>query len=152
VSAKRRLAKRDGGEDMASEIRRIDYFYTTVPDRPGEAARLLAGLAEQGVSLLAFAAVPVGPATTQLTVFPADDLALGEAARKANLRLDGPHPAIMVQGDDELGALAAVHEKIAAANVNVFAASGVADGRGGFGYLIYVKPEDYETAAQALEV
>lgn len=136
---------------MAFQIRRVDYFYATVPDRPGEAARLLDALAEQGVDLLAFAAVPVGPSTTQLTLFPADDLALGDAASKANLALDGPHPAILVQGEDELGALATIHEKIAAANVNVFAATGVGTGRG-FGYVIYVKPEDYEKAAQSLEV
>lgn len=137
---------------MPSRIRRIDYFYTTVPDRPGEAARFLSGLADLGVHLVAFAAVPVGPAHTQLTIFPDDDLALRDAAKKAGFALEGPHPAILVQGDDELGALAAVHEKIAAANVNVFAASGVGDGRGGFGYVIYVKPEDYEKAAQALEL
>jgi hypothetical protein len=36
--------------------------------------------------------------------------------------------------------------------VNVYASNAVADGFGKYGYLIYVRPEDYERAANALEV
>jgi hypothetical protein len=74
------------------------------------------------------------------------------AARKSGLVLDGPHPALLVQGDDEIGALASIHAKIYEANVNVYASSGVADGRGSFGYVIYVRPEDYDRAAAALGI
>ncbi|UCE86633.1 MAG: hypothetical protein JSU66_02535, partial [Deltaproteobacteria bacterium] len=66
--------------------------------------------------------------------------------------LDGPHPALLVQGDDELGALAGVHALLHEANVNVYASSGVTDGKGSYGYVIYVRPEDYERAAAALRV
>jgi hypothetical protein len=59
---------------------------------------------------------------------------------------------LLVQGDDDLGALAAIHLKIFEANVNIYSASGVTDGSGSFGYVIYVKPEDYDRAAAALEV
>lgn len=135
---------------MALRISRVDYFYTAVEDRPGEAHKLLSALAELGVNLLAFTAVPVGPARTQLTLFPQDSLQLRDAAGKAGLALDGPHPALLVQGDDELGALAEIHAKLYEADVNVYAASGVADGRGGFGYLIYVRPDEYERAVAAL--
>jgi hypothetical protein len=137
---------------MAFQISRVDYFYTTVPDRPGEAHKLLSTLAELGINLLAFTAIPVGPARTQLTLFPEDGLALRDAAGKAGLPLDGPHPALLVQGDDELGALAGIHAGLSDAGVNVYAASGVTDGRGGFGYVIYVRPEDYELAVKALEI
>ena len=137
---------------MAFRIRRVGYFTTTVQDRPGEACKLLSQLADLGLNLVAFTAVPVGPLHAQLTIFPDDPLRMADAARKAGLVLDGPHPAILVQGDDELGALARVHAKIFEANVNVYASSGVADGRGSFGYVIYVKPEDYERAAEALGV
>jgi hypothetical protein len=77
---------------------------------------------------------------------------MADAARKASLVIDGPHPALLVQGDDELGALARIHAKIFEANVNVYASSGVADGRGSFGYVVYVRPEEYERAAKALGV
>jgi hypothetical protein len=137
---------------MAVTIRRVAYFYTTAPDRPGEAYRLLTDLAALKVDLVAFTAVPVGPFRTQLALFPSDDSLLRNAAQKSGLQLDGPHWALLVQGDDEIGVLARIHEILYRANVNVYAASGVTDGRGGFGYVIYVRPEQFEEAAAALEV
>ena len=137
---------------MAFTIRRVEYFTITVHDQPGEAYKLLSQLADLGLNLVAFTAVPVGPLRAQLTIFPDDALKMADAARKGGFTLDGPHPALLVQGDDELGALARIHVKIYEANVNVYASSGVADGRGSFGYVIYVKPEDYQRAATALGV
>jgi hypothetical protein len=51
-----------------------------------------------------------------------------------------------------LGALAEIHQVLYQADVNIYASSGVTDGRGTFGYLIYVRPEEYERAAAALSV
>jgi hypothetical protein len=68
------------------------------------------------------------------------------------LTLDGPHKAFFVQGDDELGALAKIHRKIYEADVNVYSASGVTDGQGSFGYIVYVRSQDFEIAANALEI
>jgi len=137
---------------MACNVRRVDYFYTTVADQPGEAYRLLKTLADLGIDLLAFAAVPIGPLHTQLTLFPQDSGRLAREAQNDRLVLDGPHPALMVQGDDELGALAELHMKLAEASVNVYASTGVADGKGSFGYVIYVRPEEFERASAALGV
>jgi len=137
---------------MAFTVRRIDYFYTTVTDSPGVGFEVLSGLAELNVNLVAITAVPFGPARTQLTVFPDDTAKMQHAAEQANIPLDGPHPALVVQGDDEIGALARIHEKLLDANVHVFASTGVADGRGGYGYIIYVRPEEYERAAGALDL
>ena len=137
---------------MAYRIRRVEYFHTTVVDQPGEAYKVLSALAGLGVNLLGFTAVPVGPDTTQLTLFPEDTGRMASEAKRSGMVLDGPHRALLVQGDDELGALAKVHERIYRANVNVYASSGVSDGYGKYGHLIYVRPEDYERAAKALEV
>ncbi len=137
---------------MATTIRRVSYFYLSVGDQPGDAYKLLTQLAELGVNLLAFTAIPVGPMRTQLTLFPEDRLKMEDAARKAGLSLDGPHSAFLVQGDDELGALAGVHAKLYEADVNVYASSGVADGKGTYGYVLYVRPEEYQRAATALRV
>ena len=93
---------------------------------------------------------PTGPMRTQLTLFPEDPSKIKETAKKAGFPLDGPHTALLVQGDDELGALAEVHMKLAQANVSVFASTGVADGRGAYGYILYVRPDEYERAAKAL--
>jgi hypothetical protein len=150
--AARSTRARFKGVSVAFRIRRVEYFTTTVQDQPGEAYKLLSQLADLGLNLVAFTTVPVGQLRSQLTVFPEDPLRMAVAARKSGLVLDGPHPALLVQGDDELGALASIHAKIYEANVNVYASSGVADGRGSFGYVIYVRPEDYDRAAAALGI
>lgn len=135
---------------MAREIRGVSYYYATVQDQPGESYKLLTLLKELGINLLAFTAVPVGPARTQLALFPSEPSKLESEAKRANLILDGPHPAILVQGDDELGVLASIHQKLFAADINIYASSGVADGRGSYGYLIYVRSEDFNRAIETL--
>lgn len=137
---------------MALNIRKVDYYYTSVEDQPGEAYKLLKQLADIGVNLLAFTAIPVGPMRTQFSLFSDDPNKLEEAARKAGFTIDGPNPALLVQGDDELGALTEIHKKLYRANVNVYASNGVTDGRGSFGYVLYIKPEEISTALAALDV
>lgn len=137
---------------MAFHIRRVDYFYTTVKDQPGEAYKVLSKLADLGVNLLAFIGVPTGPASTQLALFPDDTARLVDVGGVAGMTLDGPHPALLVQGDDELGVLATVHMQLYEAQVNVYASYCVADGRGSFGYILYVRPDDYARAAAALDL
>jgi hypothetical protein len=137
---------------MPYSISRIYYFNTTVRDQPGEAYRALQALADLGVNLLAFTAAPIGPTSSQLTLFPEDTPLFANAATKAHLPLDGPHPALLVQGDDKLGAFAHIHEMLYAAEVNVYASSGVTDGRGGFGYVVYVRQDQFEQACKALGV
>jgi hypothetical protein len=137
---------------MAHEIRRVDYFYTTVEDRPGQALRFLTTLSELGVNLLAFAAIPVGLLQTQLTIFPEDSLRLTDEGRKGGFALDGPHPALLVQGEDVPGAIVEIHEKLFQAGVNVYASTGVTGGKGSYGYILYVRPEDFGVAAEAVGV
>jgi hypothetical protein len=135
---------------MANTIRRAEYFNTTVVDQPGESYRVLSALQSLGVDLQAFTAVPVGPDRTQLTLFPADPSKMAAEAGKARMTLDGPHSALFLQGDDELGALVEVHEKLYHAEINVYASMGVSDGAGKYGYVIYVRQEDCERAAKVL--
>jgi hypothetical protein len=137
---------------VAYSIVRINYFYTNVRDRPGAAYELLNKMAEMGLNMLAFTAVPVGPTHTQLTIFPEDTGKMEAIAQRAGMKVDGPHPAFLVQGDEELGALAEIHQVLAQTRVNVYASSGVTDGKGCFGYVIYVRPEDYDRAAEALSI
>ncbi|HBI16414.1 MAG TPA: hypothetical protein DDY20_13070 [Desulfobulbaceae bacterium] len=137
---------------MAFTIRSVEYYYTVVKDKPGEAYKLLNLLAQLGVKQLAFSAIPIGPDSTQLAVFPEDKAKLVSEAKNSGIHLDGPHHALLIKGDDELGALAGIHQKIFEANINVFASSGVTDGEGSFGYLIYVKEEDFLRAVETLGV
>ena len=76
---------------MALGIRKVEYYYTAVEDRVGEEFKLLSLVAGFGVSLLAFKAVPLGPTRMQFTLFPDDAARMTAGARKAGLKLDGPH-------------------------------------------------------------
>jgi hypothetical protein len=137
---------------MDSKTRRIQYFYATVKDEPGAAYRMLTQLASAEVNLLAFQAIPMGPAVTQLVLFPERVERLAHAAETTGIVLTGPYGAFLVQGTDRLGALVDVHEKLSGARINVYASYGVTDGRGGYGYVFFVRPEDYDRAAGVLEV
>jgi len=135
---------------MAATIRGVEYFYVTVKDRPGEAYKLLSDLAADEVNLLAFNAIPTGPEHTQLVLFPQNGEQLTKAAEKAGLRLIGPERAFLIQGDDHLGAIAEIHRTLSDAHINVYASSGVTDGRGGYGYILYGKADQYRSAALVL--
>lgn len=104
------------------------------------------------MSLLAFTAVPSGPALAQFALFPDDPNRLTAEASAAGLQLDGPYHALLVRGDDELGALARVHGRLVDAQVDVYASTAVTDGRGGFGYLVYVREDQFEKAVGAFEL
>jgi len=129
---------------MPAHIYPVDYYYTTVEDRPGQGCRFLRALAAEDVNLVAFNAFPVGRERTQLVIYPLNPVWLGDFARHEGLVLQGPHHAFIVQGDDELGALVAIHEKLCDADINVSSANGITDGRGGYRYIMHVHPEDWE--------
>jgi hypothetical protein len=139
-----------GEAAMGTKVRAVEYFYATVRERLGGSYRLLSDLAAEGVNLLAFNAIPLGPETTQLVLFPEDRDRLLRAARRTGLVVTGPESAFLVQGDDELGALADLHRQLHDRGLNPYASSGVSDGRGGYGCVVYVKPEEFAAAAQAL--
>jgi hypothetical protein len=137
---------------MSVRTRPVHFFTTTVPGSPESAYGLLAGLAGEGVNLLAFTAIPVGLGATQLVLTPEDDALLVHAAPRLGLALAGPEEGLFVQGDDELGALAQVHERLAEARVQPYASTGIADGRGGFAYVLYMRRSEAASARQALGI
>jgi len=137
---------------MAETVRKVEYFYATVSDKPGEGRRLLEHLSEKGVNLVAFTAFPIGGDRAQLDFFPENPEQLQKAAADAGITLVGPKKAFLIQGEDRVGALHEHHLKLSNAGINVHAANGVCNGSGRFGYVLWVKPEDYEAAARALGV
>jgi hypothetical protein len=137
---------------MSYKIRRVDYFYVTVKDEPGQAYQILQQLLDLGINILAFAAAPTGPDATQMTIFPADSGKFESVAEKSSMTLIGPHSAFLIYEAKELGALAEVHRLLYEADINVYSSNGVSDGKGSYGYVIYVRPERYERAAEALGV
>ncbi len=137
---------------MSYKIRKLNYYYAITQDKPGEAHKILSILADVGVNQLAFNTMQMGPERAQITLFPEDEFLLVNVAKKAGLNLDGPYNAILIQGTDESGALIAVHEKLYNANINIASSTAIADGSGSYGYLIYLRPDDYDKAAEALSI
>jgi hypothetical protein len=135
---------------MPLTVRSAEYFYARIANDPDKAYALLAQLAVEEIALLAFSAVPYGANHLELTLFPDRSASLLEAAAKLGWELTGPQHAVLVQGDDHLGALADVHKCLSDAGVSIYASTGVTDGSGRYGYVIYFKEDDHLEAARAL--
>jgi hypothetical protein len=131
-------------------IRLVDYFYIMVPDKPGEGARALNTLKAAGVNLLAFSGFPEGR-KGQLDFIPADSAAFKAAAKQAKWKVKGPKRGFLLQGDDRVGAIAELLDRLASAKINVTAVDAVcADGR--YGAMFWVAPKDVKKTAALLGV
>src|SRR5256885_16726155 len=117
---------------MADTIRKVSYYYTTIPDKPGEGTRLLNVLRSAGVNLLALHAFP-SARKAQVDFVPSDAGVFAAAAKGAKIKLSKPKTAFLVDGDDRVGALAGVLGRLASAKINVTAGAGVWCGVGGGG-------------------
>ena len=73
-----------------------------------------------------------------------------KAAEKAGFEVTGPQHALVITGDDRLGSIAEIHRKLYDARINVYASTGVTAECGRFGYIVYVKDQDYEAAINVL--
>ena len=136
---------------MADATRLVDYYYTMVPDKPGEGTQLLRVLRDARVNLLAFSAFP-SQRKSQADFVPEDPAALVAAAKAAKLKLKGPKKVFLIDGDDRVGALADVFAKLGAAKINVTAVGAACSGVGRFGAFLWVKAKDVKKAAAALGV
>jgi hypothetical protein len=128
----------------------MEYFYARIEKDPEKAYELLAQLASEEISLLAFSAVPYGSNRVELTLFPDQPTNLLRVGKKLGWDLTGGQHAVLIQGDDHLGALADIHLCLSEAGVKIYASSGVTDGAGHFGYVIYFREGDHLEAARAL--
>lgn len=134
---------------MATTVRVVDYFTTTIPDKPGEGAHVLQALAGEGVNLLAFTGFPRGR-RAQLDFMPEDTAALKAAARRLGFTLSARKTAFLVQGDDRPGAIAKLAARLADRGINVIAVDAASSGKGRYSAILWVKPEDVTRAKRAL--
>jgi len=137
---------------MPETIRRVEYYYAVVPDKPGSGAGVLGPLQEAGVNLLAYLGFPAGRGKSQIDLVPKDPAAFKQAAQKAGLKLSRAKRAFLVEGDDRIGAVADLTRRLAEAKVNVTAACATAAGSGRYGMILWVPPASYGKAAKALGV
>ncbi|MGM0668410.1 MAG: hypothetical protein ACQET1_01760 [Gemmatimonadota bacterium] len=135
---------------MISSVTDVEFFSLVVPDKPGEARKLLEFLSEKLVNLLALNVAPIGGGQSQIDFFPEDPELLKQAADDAGMPLVGPKKAFLVQGEDKIGALYDFHLKLSNAGINIRASTAVVDGTGRFGYIVRVDDADYEQASEVL--
>jgi len=134
---------------MSDTIRKVDYFYVVVPDKPGEGTKVLSALAAEGINLLAFSGFP-SARKGQLDLVPEDSAAFKLAAKKLKLKLSPRKSGFLLQGDDRVGAMNETLEKLAAAKINVTAMDAVSSGEGRYGAIFWVKPQAVARAAKLL--
>ena len=137
---------------MAAKIRKVEYYYAEFPDRSGVSYGLLEMLTKKGVNLLAFHVFPTSGGRVQIDFFPEDPKRMRVAMAETGINLLGPRYAFLVQGVDQAGAVLDEHKKLAQADINVTASTGVADGQDHFGYLLWVAASDFSRAVELLGV
>ena len=134
---------------MADSVRKVQYGYVMVPNRAGQAARMLLELKDEGVDLVAFSGFP-GKKGAQVDLVTRDMPGLKRVARKNGWRLSKPKKGFLVQGSDQVGAVHRHIDKLAANKINITAADAVAAGSKRYGMILWVKPKDYSRAARVL--
>ncbi|MGH7644329.1 MAG: hypothetical protein ACREMR_01960 [Gemmatimonadales bacterium] len=134
---------------MPDTIRKLDYFAAQVSDQPGEGARILQALKNEGVNLLAFSGFPAGK-KAQVDFVPENPEALKAAAKKVKLKLGAKKSCFVIQGDDRVGALTDTLVRLGEAKINVTASQAVTAGMGRFGAIFWVKSRDVNKAAKLL--
>jgi len=134
---------------MTDSVRKVEYFYTMVPNTAGQGSKILAALAAEGVNLLAFSGFPSGK-RAQLDLVPEDSAALKRAAKKLKLKLSVRKSGFLVQGDDRVGAMTGVLDALAKAKISVTACDAVSAGDGRYGAIFWVKPAAVAKASKAI--
>jgi hypothetical protein len=134
---------------MAETVRLVDYYSMEVSDKPGAALQILERLCEADVYLLTFSGFPKGR-RAQLDFVLANTLALRAVARKAGWKLVGPKKCFLIYGDDRLGVVAELLEKLTKVKINVTATQAIIAGADRFGMILWVKSRDVRRASKAL--
>jgi hypothetical protein len=137
---------------MANIVRRIEYYYTVVPNRAGAGAKIFNALKTGGVNLIALNGFPTSTQRAQLNFVPSDRDAFLTVVQKAGIKPVGPKVAFLIQGEDRVGAVADVLSKLGQAQINVTAMQAIATGAGRYGAILWVKPRNVGKTAQALGV
>lgn len=135
---------------MKDSVTRVDYYVLMAANRPGEGAKIHAALKKDGVNLLAMSAFPVGGNRVQVDLVPENPAKLVETARREGLKLDGPKTTFLIQGEDRVGALGEVLDRVAQAGINVTATTGICAGAGRYGCILWVAPKDVDATSRAL--
>lgn len=131
-------------------VRKASYYSMKVPQRPGAGAQLLGELKKAKVNLLAFTGFPAGGGA-QVDFIPKDNAKFTQAARRAKLKLSPRKTVFLATGQDKVGALTSILNRLAKARINLVSLQAVTAGSGRFGAMFWVKAKDVARASRALK-
>jgi hypothetical protein len=134
---------------MADIVKKVAYFAMDVPNKPGEGARVLGTLAEEGVNLLAFTGFPSGR-KAQLDIIPEDVAIFKKAVKTAKMKTRPQKFGFLVRGDDRKGAVASLLKILAEKKISVTAVDAASAGAGRYAAILWVEPKDVNKTAKAL--
>jgi hypothetical protein len=134
---------------MSYSLRKVDYYYVMIGNTAGQGAKVLSGLAAEGVNLVAFSGFPSG-GKGQLDLVPEKGAKFRRAAKKLKLKLSKRKTGFLLQGDDRVGAVTKVLNTLAKARINITAMDAVTAGKGRFGAIFWVKPKAVAKTAKLL--
>ncbi len=135
---------------MKFNAKQIIYYSIETDYKIGEASKLLSILANNKIDFLAYKATTTESKKTLFTLFSENAQKISEVANANGFKADGPHSSVLVTGNEEIGALASIYEKLAQANIDVSESSGIAHINGAYGVILYLKPMDCNKAITAL--
>ena len=135
---------------MADSVRKINYCYIKVPNRPGQGIKILEELKQNGVQLYAYSGFPAKGGKSQIDLVPHDMAALKKVARNNSWKLSKVKKGFIITGNDKLGAVHRHVARLADAKINITAADAIIAGKGRYGMILWVKPASYSRAARVL--
>lgn len=135
---------------MAYRVMKAKYCKMTVPSRAGQGVEILNAVKEAGINLQAFTGFPTGGGKSQVDLVSDDMPAIKRLGKKEGWRLSDVKKTFLVTGNDELGVVYKVMNRLAEVKINVVAVDAVMAGAGRFGMIMWVRPKDYNAAARAL--
>jgi len=129
---------------------KLEYYSVILPNKPGKGAYLLSAFKEAGVNFVGIWGYPVGKSKSRIDLVAEDAALLKKVAKQLKIELGKKQTAFHITGEDHPGAVAEVLAKLAAKEINVYAAQALCAGGGRFGALIQVDPDAAKKAAKAL--
>ena len=132
-------------------VKKVSYCYVTVPNRPGQGAKILGDLKKARVNLLAYSGFPTRGNKAQLDLVAGSLAPIKQVASRQGWKVSKVKKGFLIQGSDRVGAVHRQVQKLADKGINVTAADAVCAGKGRFGMLLWVRGADYGRAARALK-
>ena len=133
---------------MPTCVKKVTAFKMTVDDRVGALADVAGQAANEGINFIGFVGYPTAPGKAELVGIPENPDKVRQVLPMSGMAVESSE-AIYITGDDQVGAMAGIAGKLAAAGINIRGATGMTV-EGKYAFWLYVAPEDVDKACDVL--